>query len=143
MDDPRVATQRYLQHHELSGVLRTLLAELLFAQPADPVRHLIGALEELKVVGAKPLLQAQDFAVMHRMLDVRQVGSVSEAQADSTLRTLLGPSWNPSAAEGQAAAVLDQHTFVAYMQQAVFAATPLCKQAAGATDSSTDGSSSS
>lgn len=146
--DPRLATQAYLQAHQLPGIMHTLLAELLFAKPADPVRHIVAALERMRVVGAKPLLGGDDFAVMHRMLDVRQSGGVSEAQADSALRTLLGPSWSaPSSAAGAGqAAVLDQRTFVAYMQQAVCAATPLCKQtaaAAGAPDSSSTDESSS
>jgi hypothetical protein len=120
---------------------QALLAELLFAKPADPRQHIVAALEKAKVVGCKPLLDAGDLGAIFGMLDITQRGTVSQQQATSTLSTVIGSAalqqqqqqqqqrqQQQAASTGAAAASnLDKQQFVSYMHTALCAATPLCK----------------
>jgi len=112
---------------ECCNLLQGLLAELLMHKPADPKQYIIAQLEKIKVAGTKPLLDVQDLSTMFGMFDVTKRGVVTEEQANQALRTVLGcraPQHNVS---GASASALCQQDFIAYMSEALQAATPLCK----------------
>ncbi|KAJ9514443.1 hypothetical protein QJQ45_016182 [Haematococcus lacustris] len=68
----------------------TLTAQLLFHKPDNPRSFLIKYLEKVKVEGAQPLIDETDLRTTFAMLDVLKRGSVTEDQALSTLRSMLG-----------------------------------------------------
>lgn len=114
---------------------QALLAELLIAKPADPKLWLIGQLEKVKVAGTKPLLDATDLSTMFGMFDVTKRGVVTEQQASSALRTLLGEGRAPRPHPDAATTAMAQQEFVAHMQSALQKAAPLFK---GGSSSSSD-----
>lgn len=96
-------------------------------KPADPKQYIIAQLEKIKVAGTKPLLDVQDLSTMFTMFDVTKRGVVTEEQANQALRTVLGCRAPKPSVSGVSASALCQQGFIAYMSEALQAATPLCK----------------
>ncbi|KAJ9514629.1 hypothetical protein QJQ45_028346 [Haematococcus lacustris] len=97
MASPREQANAYIETHNVRSILGTILlqcqtltAQLLFHKPDNPRSFLIKYLEKVKVEGAQPLIDENDLRTTFAMLDVLKRGSVTEDQALSTLRSMLG-----------------------------------------------------
>ncbi|GBF97027.1 hypothetical protein Rsub_09500 [Raphidocelis subcapitata] len=141
--DPRARIAAYLHSHKVEEILQGLLAELLFAKPAEPRAFLIERLERAKAAGGRPLLDAHDLEAMHSMMDPTGAGTVTAAQANAALATALGGARaaeavaaaaaaaaggaHPLASKDPAAARLDKAEFVRVVGDVLIRAAPNCE----------------
>lgn len=124
MASPREQANAYIETHNVRSILETLTAQLLFHKPDNPRSFLIKYLEKVKVEGAQPLIDENDLRTTFAMLDVLKRGSVTEDQALSTLRSMLGAGASLSDHPGAVphGKFLKEDEFVAVLMSALKAA---------------------
>ncbi|DBA69916.1 hypothetical protein WJX79_009305 [Trebouxia sp. C0005] len=122
----------YLKLHGLGLLFEGMTAALLLHKPAEPCKFLAEYLTGLQSQGAQPALTREELRIMFGMFDVTEKGTVSVAQANQALKTLVGQDADLQSKDAalRPDKTLGCEVFVAQMHGALRAAAPTLAEAA-------------
>jgi hypothetical protein len=103
---------------------QALTGALLFNKPGDPRSYMVKYLESVKLNGTPPLFSEQDLDAMFGMFDLTNRGVITSEQANSALKSILGPSADLAEVGVGPKAMLRKDEFVKRMMEALRVAIP-------------------